>query len=50
MTEQSRFYSKDSAPRVFTGDAAEQRAVTEEIRQAARQFAERGYRVLASHT
>jgi len=48
MTEESRFYSKDSAPRVFTGDAPEQRAVTEEIRQAARQIAEPGYRLLAS--
>jgi hypothetical protein len=48
MTEESRFYSKDSAPRVFTGDASEQRAVTEEIRQAARLIAEPGYRLLAS--
>ncbi len=50
MTEQSRFYSKDSAPRVFAGDAPEQRSVTEETRQAAQRFAEPGYRLLASHT
>jgi hypothetical protein len=48
MTEESRFYSKDPAARVFTGDAGERRAVTEEIRQAVRQFAEPGYRLLAS--
>jgi hypothetical protein len=48
MTEESRFYSKDSARRAFTGDASEQRAVTEEIRQVARLIAEPGYRLLAS--
>jgi hypothetical protein len=49
MTAESRFYSKDSAPREFTGDAPEQRAVTDEIRQAAQRFAEPGYRLLSSH-
>jgi hypothetical protein len=48
MSEESLFYSKDSAPRVFTGDAPEQRAVTEEISRAARQIAEPGYRLLAA--
>jgi hypothetical protein len=47
MIEESRYYSKDSVPRVFDGDAPG-RAVTEEIRQAARQVAEHGYRSLAS--
>ena len=49
MTDESRFYSKDSAPRVFAGDAPAQRAVTDEIRAAAQRFAEPGYRLLASH-
>ena len=48
MTEEARFYSKDLAPRVFVGDAPEQRSVTEETRQAAQRFAEPGYRLLAS--
>ena len=48
MTAESRFYSKDSAPREFTGDAPEHRAVTDEIRQAAQRFAEPGYRALSS--
>jgi hypothetical protein len=50
MTEESRFYSKDSAPRVFAGDTPEQRSVTDEVRQMAQRFAEPGYRLLASHT
>jgi hypothetical protein len=50
MVQQSRFYSKDSAPRVFTGDTPERRLVTDEVRQAAQRFAEPGYRLLASHT
>lgn len=49
MTDESRFYSKRSAPRVFAGDAPEQRLVTDEIRQAAQRFVEPGYRVLSSH-
>jgi hypothetical protein len=48
MTEESRFYSKESTPRPFTGDIAEQRAMTEEILQTARRFAEPGYRALAA--
>jgi hypothetical protein len=50
MTDESRFYSKESAPRVFSGEGPEQRAVTDEIRHTAQRFAEPGYRVLASHT
>jgi hypothetical protein len=48
MIEESRFYSKDSAPRVFTGDAPERRVATDEIRDAAERFAEPGYRAVAS--
>jgi hypothetical protein len=47
MVEESRFYSKDSAPRIFTGDDPERRSVTPEIREAAQRFAEPGYRALA---
>jgi hypothetical protein len=50
MAEESRFYSKDSAPRIFAGDIPQQRAVTDEIRQAAQRFAEPGYRLLASQS
>jgi len=48
MTEQSRFYSKDVESRPFSGDLSEHRSVTDEIADAARQFAEPGYRMLAS--
>ena len=48
MIEQARFYSKESAPRIFSGDAAELRPVTAAMREAARRFAEPGYRALAS--
>ncbi len=48
MTEESQLYSKDPEPRVFTGDSPERRRVTEEIIEAARRFAEPGYRALAS--
>ena len=48
MTEESRFYAKDLEPRIFTGDILEQRPMTDEIREAARRFAEPGYRALAS--
>jgi hypothetical protein len=48
MVEQSRFYSKDSASRVFTGDVPERRPTTDEMRAAAERFAEPGYRALAS--
>ena len=50
MIEESRFYSKDPASRVFTGDAPERRPATDEMRKAAERFAESGYRALASHT
>jgi hypothetical protein len=49
MIEESRFYAKDSAPRVFAGDAPEHRPVTDAMREAAQRFAEPGYRALASH-
>jgi hypothetical protein len=49
MIEESRFYSKDSAPRVFDGDAPEHRPMTDAMREAAQRFAEPGYRALASH-
>jgi hypothetical protein len=48
MTEQSRFYSKDSEPQAFSDDHQERRPVTDEMREAARRFAESGYRLLAS--
>jgi hypothetical protein len=49
MTDQSRFYAKDPAPQVFGGDAPGHRPVTDAMREAARRFAEPGYRALASH-
>jgi hypothetical protein len=48
MTEEARFYSKDSAPRVFAGDAGERRPVSDEMRSAAERFAQPGYRTVAS--
>jgi hypothetical protein len=48
MTEQSRFYSKDVESQPFAGDLSEHRPVTDEMTDAARQFAEPGYRMLAS--
>jgi hypothetical protein len=48
MIEESRFYSKDSAPRIFTGDAEQRRPATDEMRSAAERFAEPGYRALGS--
>ena len=48
MTNESRFYAKDSAPRRFTGDGPEQQAVTDAVRRAAQRFAEPGYRTLSS--
>jgi hypothetical protein len=48
MTAASRLYSKDPQPRLFTGEAPEQRPMTEEIFQAAQRFAEPGYRALAA--
>jgi hypothetical protein len=50
MIEESRYYSKDSAPRLFVGDVPEHRPVTDEMREAAQRFAEPGYRALASHS
>ena len=47
MIEESRFYSKDSGSRVFTGDAAERRPTTDEIRSAAQRFAGPAYRALS---
>jgi hypothetical protein len=47
MTAESRLYAKDVKPRIFTGDNREQRPITEEMLQAARRFAEPGYRALA---
>jgi hypothetical protein len=49
MTGESRFYSKEAAPRVFDGDASERRPMPAAIREAAQRFAEPGYRALASH-
>jgi hypothetical protein len=49
MNGESRFYSKDSAPRVFSGDDLDHRRVTDAMRQAAEHFAGPGYRSLASH-
>ena len=48
MIDESRFYSKDWSTRVFTGDVAEHRPITDEMREAAARFAEPGYRALAS--
>jgi hypothetical protein len=49
MTEESQFYSKEAAPRVFSGDLAEDRRVTDAMREVAERFAEPGYRALATH-
>jgi hypothetical protein len=49
MIEESRFYAKDPAPRVFAGDAPERRPMTDAMREAAQRFAGPGYRALASH-
>jgi hypothetical protein len=49
MIEESRFYSKDSARRVFSGDFPESRPVTDAMREAVQRHAERGYRALASN-
>lgn len=48
MTEAARFDAKSREPRIFTGDVPEQRPMTDEIRQAARLFAEPGYRALGA--
>jgi hypothetical protein len=49
MIEESRFYAKDPARRVFAGDVPERRPMTDAMREAAQRFAEPGYRALASH-
>ena len=49
MIEESRFYSKDPASRVFAADAPERHPMTAAMRDAAARFAEPGYRALASH-
>jgi hypothetical protein len=46
MTAESRLYAKDPRPRIFTGDAP--RPMTDEMEEAARRFAEPGYRALAA--
>lgn len=48
MRVQSRLYSKDFAPRLFTADSPERRPMTDEMVRAAQRFAEPGYRALAS--
>ncbi|HSS25482.1 MAG TPA: hypothetical protein VLL82_14020 [Mycobacterium sp.] len=48
MTEESRFYAKDPAPRVFASDTPERHPITHAMREAAERFAEPGYRALAS--
>lgn len=48
MIAQSRFYSKDAAPRLFAGDVPERRPITDAMRAAAQRFAEPGYRALGS--
>ncbi|MEE3063598.1 MAG: hypothetical protein VYA67_06470 [Actinomycetota bacterium] len=48
MAEQSRFYSKDRAPRPFAGGGAEERPVSEATRKIAERFAAPGYRALDS--
>jgi hypothetical protein len=49
MIQASRFYSKESAPRVFAGDVPEHRPMTDAMTEAVQRFAEPGYRALASH-
>lgn len=48
MIEESRFYSKDPAPRAFAGDAPERHPLTDAMRDAVARFAEPGYRAVAS--
>jgi hypothetical protein len=47
MTEQSRYYSKGADIQFFSGGQDDARPVTDEMREAARSFAEPGYRLLA---
>ncbi len=46
MTGQSQYYSKEAEPQLFSVDRQKPREVTEEMREAARRFAESGYRQL----
>jgi hypothetical protein len=48
MTEQSTLYSKNTEAQTFSADDPEHRPVTDEMWEAARRFAEPGYRQLAS--
>ncbi|MDI3315056.1 MAG: hypothetical protein QJR12_12545 [Mycobacterium sp.] len=48
MIEESRLYAKDPGRRIFAGDDPKRRPITEAMREAARCFAEPGYRALAS--
>jgi hypothetical protein len=48
MIEESRYYSKDPSPRAFAGDVPERRPMTRATLEAAKHFAEPGYRALAS--
>jgi hypothetical protein len=50
MIEESRFYSKEPAPRRFAGDGPEYHPMTDAMREAAQRFAQPGYRALASNT
>lgn len=47
MTDRSRYYSKDADNQPFSDVEQETRPVTDEMREAARNFAESGYRLLA---
>jgi hypothetical protein len=49
MVRESRLYTKSTLPQVFSGDRPELRPMNDEIREAARRFAEPVYRVLASY-
>ncbi|MGF2946298.1 hypothetical protein [Mycobacterium sp. Lab-001] len=46
MAEKSLFHSKDSAKRVFADEPANRSPITDEMRTAARRYAEAGYRAL----
>jgi hypothetical protein len=48
MMDESRFYAKDPAARVFAGDSPERRAITDTMREAAQRLAEPGYHALPS--
>lgn len=48
MTAESRLYAKSAEPRIFLADVPEQRPLTGQMREAARRFAEPGYRSLGS--